>query len=149
MGISKQIEQLITLPLTEEKIELVDIQFVSEHGKKILRIFIDKEGGISLNDCEHMSNKIGGLLDQTDIVKTSYCLEVSSPGVDKPLEQPFEYKRNIGRDLTVEYNENDEMKQVTGELNDLHNDIITILVGKKSLQIPISRVKRAQVKLKW
>ncbi len=83
MSIIKQVEELITPVVEAEKMEVVDVQFSTEHGKKILRVFLDKEGGFGLGDCEEMSRKIGEILDKSAILPYSYILEISSPGIER------------------------------------------------------------------
>lgn len=78
-------------------LEVVDVEFVREGGQKILRVLIDREGGISLEDCEAMSKALGEDLDRTDPIPFSYCLEVSSPGIERPLKKEQDFRRFAGR----------------------------------------------------
>ena len=73
--------------------ELVDAQFVHEHGQWVLRFFLDKTGGITLEDCAKLSDHIGRTLDATDLIKQRYSLEVSSPGINRPLKKESDYQR--------------------------------------------------------
>lgn len=101
MNITEKIEQIILPLLNDENMELVDIQFVSESGKRVLRIFLDKNGGIKLSDCEVMSDKIGSLLDKEDIIQGSYVLEISSPGLDRILKKEKDFVRFIGHKARI------------------------------------------------
>src|SRR6059058_1422820 len=97
----EQIEQLAGPVLQEHGAELVDLQFVHEHGQWVLRFFLDKEGGITLDDCATISDHIGRILDATDLIKPNYSLEVSSPGINRPLKKEADYRRFIGERVDV------------------------------------------------
>ena len=96
-----RIEQLIEPLLQQEAAELVDLQLVHESGRQVLRFYLDKEGGITLDDCEHLSNRIGALLDEADLVSGSYVLEVSSPGLDRVLKKEKDFARFAGRAVQI------------------------------------------------
>ncbi len=76
--------------------ELVDLEYTREGTDWFLRVFIDKEGGVMLDDCAEVSREVSALLEVEDIVKTAYRLEVSSPGLDRPLKKPADYQRFVG-----------------------------------------------------
>ena len=86
------------LPLMEEHgFELVDVEFVKEAGVWYLRAYIDKEGGIAVDDCEVISRKVSDWLDEEDFIDESYILEVSSPGLGRPLKKEKDFARSIGK----------------------------------------------------
>ena len=88
-------------PIMEaEEMELVDIEYKSG-PKGVLRIFIDKAGGVNLSDCEKISSKVGTLLDIEDVIGSQYVLEVSSPGLDRPLKNEADYRRNKGKRVKI------------------------------------------------
>jgi ribosome maturation factor RimP len=97
----EQIEQVAAPVLAEHGAELVDSMFVHEHGQWVLRFYLDKEGGITLDDCSVISEHLGRNLDATDIIKQSYSLEVSSPGINRPLKKEADYQRFIGEKVDV------------------------------------------------
>jgi ribosome maturation factor RimP len=101
--LTEQIETLAAPVLAEHQAELVDLQFVHEHGQWVLRFFLDKGGGISLDDCAKISDHLGRTLDAADLIPQHYSLEVSSPGINRPLKKESDYRRFIGEriDLTV------------------------------------------------
>ncbi|MDP6625294.1 MAG: ribosome maturation factor RimP [Nitrospinota bacterium] len=88
-------------PIMEaEEMELVDIEYKSG-PKGVLRIFIDKAGGVNISDCEEISSKVGAFLDLEDIIGSQYVLEVSSPGLDRPLKNEADYRRNKGKRVKI------------------------------------------------
>jgi ribosome maturation factor RimP len=97
----EQIEQIAAPVLAEHSAELVDIVFVHENGQWVLRFFLDKPGGITLEDCARISEHLGRNLDATDVIKQSYTLEVSSPGINRALKKEADYQRFIGERVDV------------------------------------------------
>ena len=90
------------LPVLEEHhFELVDVEYVREVGVWYLRAYIDKEGGIAVDDCEIISRKLGEWLDKEDFIDDSYILEVSSPGLGRPLKKEKDFVRSMGKDVEV------------------------------------------------
>ena len=90
------------LPLLEKnQFELVDVEYVREAGIWYLRAYIDKEGGITVDDCEVVSRELGDWLDQKDFIEDSYILEVSSPGLGRPLKKEKDFARSLGKDVEV------------------------------------------------
>jgi len=95
------LESLIT-PIVEEcEAELYDMEFVKEGGSHILRLFIDKEGGVDLSDCERVSRAVSDVLDEHDPIPTAYRLQVGSPGIERRLVKPEHFKRYIGHKVTL------------------------------------------------
>ena len=107
------------LPLMEENnFELVDVEYVKEAGTWYLRAYIDKEGGIAVDDCEVISRKLSDWLDKEDFIDDSYILEVSSPGLGRPLKKEKDYVRSMGREVEVRLNKAiDRQKEFTGTLS--------------------------------
>lgn len=90
------------LPLMEKHgFELVDVEYVKEAGTWYLRAYIDKEGGISVDDCEMISRDVSSWLDKEDFIEESYILEVSSPGLGRPLKKEKDFVRSIGKDVEI------------------------------------------------
>ncbi len=106
------------LPLMQEHgFELVDVEYVKEGDTWYLRAYIDKEGGISLDDCELISRKVSDWLDKEDFIQDSYILEVSSPGLGRPLKKDKDYARSIGKDVEIRlYKALNKSKEYTGIL---------------------------------
>ncbi|HBE84253.1 MAG TPA: ribosome maturation factor RimP, partial [Lachnoclostridium sp.] len=106
------------LPLMEENnFELVDVEYVKEAGNWYLRAYIDKEGGITVDDCETISRRLGDWLDEKDFIADSYILEVSSPGLGRPLKKDKDFNRSIGEDVDIKlYKPLNKQKDFTGTL---------------------------------
>lgn len=94
-------EELITPILTRMNFELVDVEYVKEGGTWYLRAYIDKEGGITVNDCEAVAREMNDILDREDYVEDSYVFEVSSPGLGRPLKKEKDYVRSLGKKVEI------------------------------------------------
>ncbi|MCR4690279.1 MAG: ribosome maturation factor RimP [Lachnospiraceae bacterium] len=120
-------EELITPILTENGFELCDMEYVKEAGSWYLRAYIDKEGGITIEDCELVSRAFSDLLDQEDFIEESYILEVSSPGLLRPLKKDRDFQRKMGEELEIKtYAAVDGKKDFTGVLTAFDKDSITL-----------------------
>ena len=98
----KEIEALVEPVLDEMGIELVDLEYVSGQGRQVLRIYADRPTGITLDDCAMVSREVGHLLDVSDLLKHRYVLEVSSPGLDRPLKREKDFLRVVGQRIKVQ-----------------------------------------------
>lgn len=94
-------EGLLLPILADFNFELVDVEFVKEAGSWYLRAYIDKPGGITIDDCEKVSRTLSDVLDREDYIEEAYYLEVSSPGLTRPLKKAKDYDRNIGRPVDI------------------------------------------------
>lgn len=97
----QKVESLVAPALAQETMELVDLEYVHEHGQWVLRLFLDKPGGITLDDCARMSERLGGILDAADPIPQSYSLEISSPGINRPLRKDADYDRFRGEKVEI------------------------------------------------
>ena len=122
------------LPLLEKyKFELVDVEYVREAGLWYLRADIDKEGGITVDDCEVVSRELGDWLDKEDFIADSYILEVSSPGLGRPLKKEKDFARSLGKDVEVRlYRPINRQKEFTGALKAYDADTVTLSMEDES-----------------
>ena len=127
------------------ELELVDVEYVHER-EWYLRVFLDKEGGIDLDDCQMVSEKLSEVLDAKDPIKENYLLEVSSPGLDRVLKKEKDFIRYRGRDVDIQlFKPIDGKKQYTGALQGYSDDTITIQV--QEVTIDLERAAIAQIRL--
>ena len=141
--IEVQVEELMAELLQDSEFELVDVEYIMERDSWYLRIFIDKSGGVDLDDCQIMSEKIGDILDEKAMIEDSYILEVSSPGIDRVLKKDRDFIREAGKvvDVTL-YAPIDGKKNFTGTLESRDKNFLTL----KEFE-PLPRDKVAQVRL--
>ena len=120
-------EGLVTPIVLKNSFELVDVEYVKEAGNWYLRIYIDKEGGISIDDCEIVSRELGDLLDKDDFIEDSYILEVSSPGLGRPLKKEKDFLRSIGKEVDIKtYKAINKVKDFTGILKEYDGNTCSI-----------------------
>lgn len=120
-------ENLITPILDSLGFELVDVEYVKEGGTWYLRSYIDKEGGIAVNDCEAVSRLFNEKLDEEDFIEDSYIMEVSSPGLGRPLKKEKDYVRSMGKELEIRtYRAIDHQKEFYGKLTSYDSNSVTI-----------------------
>ncbi|MCI8317986.1 MAG: ribosome maturation factor RimP [Lachnospiraceae bacterium] len=120
-------EELL-LPLVEKhQFELVDVEYVKEGGNWYLRAYIDKQGGITVDDCEIISRALSDLLDQHDFIEEAYILEVSSPGLGRPLKKEKDFARSLGEEIEVRtFRPINHQKEFTGILKEYDKEKIVI-----------------------
>ena len=129
MSIEEQVEELTVKigAANSLDIEVVDTEYVTERGERYLRIYIDKTGGVSLDDCTSLSELIGEALDKEDFIKGSYILEVSSPGLDRPLKKPRDFIREQGKEVDVNFfAPRNGKKTLTGILSSYDGENLTV-----------------------
>jgi len=144
-----QIEQLLAPVAQKENMEVVDVEYVKENGDMILRVFIDKDGGINMSDCEKMSVLFSAVLDEPagDIFADSYMLEVSSPGLDRALKTEKAFKKFAGSKIRVKTaNSINNQRNFLGELLSCENGKIKINdVTKGEVEIDIADITKANI----
>ena len=120
-------EELITPILDRMNFELVDVEYVKEGGTWYLRAYIDKEGGITVNDCEAVAREMNEILDREDFVEDSYVFEVSSPGLGRTLKKEKDYIRSMGKEVEIRtYRAINREKEFYGILSAYDENTVTI-----------------------
>lgn len=140
--------EALLIPILEEKgYEMVDVEYVKEGSNWYLRAFVDKPGGITINDLESVSRRLSDLLDEKDFISDAYILEVSSPGLGRPLKKDRDFDRSIGEEIEVHlYRSLNGNKQYVGLLKSYDKDTITI-EDEDGSEINLDRVNVSLVKL--
>ena len=141
MNLEQNIEDAIEAKIKELGFELYEVKYFSAGGKKILRIFADGDNGISLDECASISRGLSEYLDETDFGGNAYTLEVSSPGLDRPLITPKDFRRLIDKKVQVRYrNEAGKQRKVSGILNSVTDEKIVVAGEKGSEEISFESV---------
>ena len=135
-------------PIAEElNYDIYHIEYVKENGEFYLRIYIEKDGGITLSDCEALSRRVSDLMDEKDPIKDPYFLEVSSPGLNRTLITENHYKRFIGREVMVRFTKSiDGKKNVKGILKEVNDDSI-VVEAENLMNIPKDKIKSANIEV--
>lgn len=139
----------VALPVLEEMgLELVEVQYRREQSGWVLRLIIDKQDGISLEDCAAVSREISQLLDIEDFVDQAYNLEVSSPGLNRPLKSMADFERFTGRMAKIKTIEPIAGEHVfIGRIKKTEGETIILEIGRKEVTMPFSQVARARLEI--
>lgn len=127
-------------------LELVDVEFVKEGPFRYLRIIIDKEEGVSLDDCSEVSKFLNVKLDQIDPIEENYFLEVTSPGIERELKRPEDFKRFAGKTVQIKlFTPVDGQKVLKGTLVGLEDQTLKITVGSQNIEVPKEKVSSVRL----
>ena len=140
----------LAAPLAQQEgLELVDVEFGGGGGRQTLRLYIDKPGGVSLDDCTAVSRSVSAALDVEDPLQGAYDLEVSSPGLDRPLRTPEHFQKFAGEKARLKtygpLPECENRKTFVGTLKGFENDAVVIDVDGKLFSVPLAQVSKANL----
>ena len=144
--ITEEVSRLAKPVVEEEGCSLWDVEYVREAGTRYLRIYIDKEGGVSIDDCERISRRLDPMLDEADPIAESYVFEVGSAGAERELKRPSDFEQFMGSEVEVRlYQPVDGQKAYVGTLSGYDGQAVTVTVGKTARSF--SMAQTAQVRL--
>jgi ribosome maturation factor RimP len=148
--VEKKTEELVRPILAEHHIQLVDIEYVREAGTWYLRVYIDKEGGVTILDCETVSRSLSDLLDKDDPTDDAYVLEVSSPGLGRPLKKEKDYVRNQGKPVEIHlYKAVEDTKELVGDLTLWDKETVTVNTGGRDAVLQRSNISKISEYVEW
>ena len=151
--VKEEVENLVLPILEEEGMELVDIEYKMGRGRgrDILRLYIDKPEGVKIDDCERVSKRIDFILDKSDIIGGHYLLEVSSPGLNRPLKKEKDFKRFKGRLIKVKtFSPIDNQKMFVGILKDYKKEVVTLETKEgKIIEVPMKHIAKANLEIEF
>ncbi len=134
--------------LKENRCELFDIKYLRESGGRILRLYIDKEDGVTVDDCANVSRELSVVLDAYGIIPHSYTLEVSSPGLRRPLRNQKDYRRFKGKKVKIKTSAPiDDRKVFSGTLLGTEGESILLEVDDRRYSVPMDSVKKANLEI--
>ena len=156
-SIKQKIQELAAQTAEDERFELVGADIIGSGRKVTVRVVIDKEGGVTIGDCERMSRSLDALLDVEDPIKGSYVLEVSSPGLDRPLLKQADFEKNIEKLARVVVTERiDNQTFFIGRIIDVGEGWIRLKLGKKGAKeegrdifIPMDKISKARLEIEF
>ncbi len=136
--------------LSNEGMELVEVEYRRETRGWVLRLYVDKEGGITLDDCSRVSQEVGRILDVEDFISLPYTLEVSSPGLTRPLKSEKDFIKYRNRLIKIKtHNPIENRRQFKGRLLGISENRIEIAMDEEVLQIPLSNVAKANLEIEF
>jgi ribosome maturation factor RimP len=143
--LKQKVSQFAAQIARQQGVDIFDVELLGK-GKLLLRIIIDKSGGTSIDDCERFSKSFSSLLDVEDPLPGSYTLEVSSPGIDRPLRNVNEFEKNRGnlvRIITSEKIENQNF--FVGHIADIDNETVKLSLKNREIEIPFHKISKARL----
>lgn len=142
----KKTEALLLPFLNEKQFELVEVEYVKEGSEKVLRVLLDKAGGIRIDDCETVSRFLSKALDEADYIDEAYLLEVSSPGLLRPFKKDRDFEKALGLEVEIHfYKPQNGLKEITGVLKSFSKDSV-ILQDEEGNEITIGRSDMALIR---
>lgn len=142
----KQIADLVEPILGEMEFELVDVEYLSKHGRWVLRLYVDKEGGVTIDDCARLSGEIGDLIDVKDVLKHEYVLEISSPGLNRPLKKERDFIWATGKRVKVRMVEPvNGRRNFTGYLKNFKDGTLYVEAEGSLVALPWIQVDKANL----
>ncbi len=146
ISIAERVETLVTPCITELGYRIWDVEYVKEGAEWYLRITLDSDKGIDIDDCEKVSRAINPIIDEADPIEDFYYLEVSSPGIERVLRKPEHFLSSIGSDIEIRLFAPDENKKkaYTGILKAYNEESITIGISEDEMRIPMNKVSKVQ-----
>lgn len=150
VSIEDRVEKLVSKPINDLGYRIYDVMYVKEGKDNYLRIFIDNDKGISLDDCETVNNAITDMLDEANIIKNQYFLEISSPGIERHIRKSKHLEESLGKEIYVKlFKAIDKKKEFTGVLNRYNKEEIILSVENKELTIPRDNISLARISFNW
>ncbi len=145
----EEIKKLFNNEIVEMGFELVDIELNITNIATNVKLFVDKEGGITIDECTDINRSISDLIFRKDLFPKNCQLEVSSPGLDRPLKTKRDFERNSGRNIILEYRDELDLKIIEGKIVSAGNELIIISDGDESVSISFENIDKGKIKLPW
>jgi len=146
----EEVQQVVEPILRSQGFELVDVEYRREPQGWVLRIYLDREGGVTLDDCAEVSGEIGAVLEIKDLVSNPYVLEVSSPGLTRPLKKPEDFNKFSNRLVKIKLFEPLEgQKNFKGTLLGLEGEKVHLEIEGRVYELPLQRIAKANLEIEF
>lgn len=150
MKVTEQVESFARPIVEAHGCQLWDVEYVREGSEYFLRLYLDKEGGVDINDCEAISRAVDPILDEKDPIEGSYHFEVCSAGLERSLKRPSDFERFLGSKVTVKlYRPRNGLKEIPGVLTGYDNGRVTVEAGKESMTFEKSEVALVRLRVEF
>ena len=150
MKVTELVEKLARPIVEENGCQLWDVEYVREGSEYFLRLYLDKEGGVDINDCERISRAMDPILDEKDPIATSYHFEVCSAGLERALKRPGDFERFMGSAITVKlYRPRNGLKEIPCVLTGYEDGKVTVTAGKETITFEKSEVALVRLRVEF
>ncbi len=148
--LSARVTELAAPVISSAGLELVELEVRGSHGSRVVKLIVDADDGVSVEACARLSRDVGAVLDAEDPVDGKYTLQVSSPGIDRPLRKPRDFERNVGRPVRlVRQQPTDLPGEVTGTVVGVDGATLTLEVEGEPLEVAFTDVDHGRIQLPW
>lgn len=147
--IQHQLKEMAERACEEAGFELVEVAVKGGRGNRLVQFFIDREDGLPIEDCAQMTRSFSECIEHQSILDGFYRIEVSSPGLDRPLVTARDFRKNIGKDVDMNYLIENQPRQLIGTVADVEDGKILLKTGEGIVFVPLQSVVKAKIKLKW
>ena len=148
--LEEKIEELVTKPINDLGYRVYDVIYAKEGKDNYLRIFIDNNAGISLDDCEKVNDAITDMLDEANYIKDQYFLEISSPGVERNIRKNEHLQESLGMEITVKlFKPIEKKKEYNGILKSFSEEVVTLIVENEEVSIPRNIISSMNRTFHW
>jgi len=149
-GVAEKVASLAVPALEERGMELVSLEYRKEWSGWVLRLFIDRDGGVTLDDCADASRVVEALLDANDIIPHEYSLEVSSPGLNRPLKKEADFRRFIGKTARIKtFEVIDGSRNFKGRIEGCEDSVVVLNVDGTVHHIPLKKIAKANIEYEF
>jgi len=150
MKVTQQVEAFARPIVEAHGCSLWDVEYVREGTEWFLRLYIEKEGGVDINDCEAISRAVDPILDEKDLIKESYHFEVCSAGLERALKRPEDFQRFMGSPITIKlYRPRNGLKEIPGILRGYEDGRVTVEAGKETFTLEKSEVALVRLRVEF
>jgi ribosome maturation factor RimP len=144
--IHRQVEEICESLVVSEGMELVDLEYRREGPRWMLRVFIDKEGGVNIDDCARISRELGDLLDVKDVIPQAYVLEVSSPGLNRRIRKKEDFSRFVGQKVQLWLvSPKDGRRKIVGDLVGVEGEEVVVTATEGRFSVPLTNIAKAHL----
>lgn len=148
--LSTQLTELVAPVVASAGVELVELDVRGSHGSRVVKLIVDADDGVSVEVCAQLSREVSAVLDAEDPIDGKYTLQVSSPGIDRPLRAPRDFARNVGRPVRlVRRQPTDLPGEVTGTVVAVDGSTLTLEVEGEPLEVAFTDVDHGRIQLPW
>lgn len=150
MKITEQVASFAQPIVESHGCSLWDVEYVREGSERFLRLYIDKEGGVNINDCEAIARAVDPILDEKDPIPESYHFEVCSAGLERPLKRPGDFEKFMGSPILVKlYRPRNGLKEIPGILRGYEDGKVTVEAGKETITFEKSEVALVRLRVEF
>jgi ribosome maturation factor RimP len=144
-SMEERLTAIIEPVVTEYGCELVEIQLVQRKANALVRVLVDKRGGVTIDDCAAVSHQVSFLLEASDPLEGRYTLEVSSPGLDRPLVTPADFRRKVGETVRLYFQNTIGTRERSGEIVQVDDQTLTLMTGDGEERYPLGDIVKGKI----